>query len=293
MLYDERDSTKEQKESNGGEFDPTIISFPPRYNSDARIIVNCFEDESQIPSAAAQKSIYEMPQVDEFYGDLGFFDNMCYYGKYSNGALGYSFDENADPESKDEWKDISGSDSIPDNLKEARQYFNGVIATPVYGVKDVRKLQNPPPEILKKKQLNDWEEVDVDNLGNRNQILSALLGDNFDGDSSDMWITLIAFSGFAAHRTGPIKKNEEHPDAYFVNDVTFLSQYKVRPGYETYGAAAYFDAKYHLKEIFLSKTGTSYFPPGSSSASNNREWQHAKWAWKVCINYVFYPCTEP
>ena len=278
MIKAERDNQIEQKEAYNNKFDVSIIEFPTPYQDDTMIEINCFEGD--IP--AGQKSMYEIPAVDEFYGDFGFWDNLCYFGKYSDGVFGYSFDENADPPSIDLWTDITGVDGLQDNLDAARRYFTGMIGTPVYGIRDVKKLQNPPPEILKTKQLNDWEEVDIDNLGNKNQILSALLGDVEDGDSSDMWITLIAFTGYAAHRTTPIKADSEHPDAYFVNSTTFLSNYDVRPAYKKYGAAAYFDAKYHLKEIYVSYDGTLYKAPGSGSgAATSQQWQHAKWVWKV------------
>eukprot|EP00486_Rosalina_sp_Unknown_P006835 CAMPEP_0201574332 /NCGR_PEP_ID=MMETSP0190_2-20130828/18769_1 /ASSEMBLY_ACC=CAM_ASM_000263 /TAXON_ID=37353 /ORGANISM="Rosalina sp." /LENGTH=311 /DNA_ID=CAMNT_0048002451 /DNA_START=60 /DNA_END=992 /DNA_ORIENTATION=- len=280
MLKDERDKQIEQKEANNGKFDANILTFPAPYPYDSKdypvIPLNIFDGEA--PSGT---KMYEIPKVDEYYGDISFFDDLCYYGKYSDGAFGYSFDENADPVSKDEFKDITDSDGLQDNLDAARRYFTGMIGTPVYGVTDVKKLQNPPPPILQTKLLNDWEEVDIKNLGNKNQILSALLGDTVEGDASDMWITLIAFTGFAAHRTIPMKADTNHPEAYFVNDTTFLSDYEVKPGYEKYGAAAYFDSKYHLKEIYLSDSDTLYKAPGKDvkGAATAAQWAHAKWAW--------------
>ncbi len=67
-------------------------------------------------------------------------------------------------------------------------------------------------------------------------------------------------------------------------DITFLSGYEVRKASVKYGAAAYFDVKYHLTEIFLSHTGRTYKPPGSDgdgTGSTIHEWDHAKWPWKV------------
>ena len=285
MLKAERDKQIEQKEANNGFFDANIIVFPAPYNNDDMVTLNVLDDDS--PS----NKMYEIPKVDEYYGDFGFFDDLCYYGKYSDGAFGYSFDEEVPPESKDEFSDITGVDGTQDNLNAARRFFTGMIGTPIYGIADITKLQdkNANP-ILNTKLLNDWEEVDVTNLGNRNQILTALLGNTVEGDASDMWVTLIAFTGFAAHRTVPMKADSDHPDAYFVNDTTFLSDYETRPGYERYGAAAYFDAKYHLKEIYLSDSDTLYKAPGKdvSGAATAAQWAHAKWAWKVCINNNIY-----
>lgn len=285
MLKAERDKQIEQKEAYEGKFDVNIIEFPAPYQDDKNTMVtlNILDDGMQ------SKKIYEIPQIDEYYGDFSFFDDLCYYGKYSDGAFGFSFDENVASAFKDEFDDIPGVDGTQDNLNAARRFFTGMIGKPVYGINDVTKLQdkNANP-ILKTKLINDWEEVDIENLGNRNQILSALLGNITEGDLSDMWITLIAFTGFAAHRTVPMKADNEHPDAYFVNDTTFLSDYKVRDGYILYGAAAYFDAKYHLKEIYLSADDTLYKAPGKdengreiSGAATAAQWAHAKWAWKV------------
>ena len=257
----------------------SVVEEEPNEDTD-KVAINCFEGD--IP--AAQKQLYEIPKVDEYYDDISFWDNLCFFSKYSDGAiLGHSFDEEADPPSKTVWEDVfrDTAEFQSDNLRPARDYFQGMIAKPVYDIENIRKLQNPPPAILSTVNINDWEEVDIANLGNKNQILSALLGDNFDGDTSDMWCSLIAFSGYGSHRTGPIKKDENHPDAYFVNDVTFLGQYAVRKGYVKYGAAAYFDSKYHLKEIFLSHTGQTYKPPGDNSATIANDWLHAKWCWKV------------
>ena len=55
----------------------------------------------------------------------------------------------------------------------------------------------------------------------------------------DLWITLIAFTGFAAHRTKPCELRDDLTDAYFDCDVRFLSQYQVRDGYQTYGACVF------------------------------------------------------
>eukprot|EP01084_Bolivina_argentea_P203302 347251_1 len=284
MINDERSKSQTFVESKQYLPTHTITSLPGPYSGDNTLQdLYCFSDGVV---SKMNEQIYSIPAVDEYYGDLGFFDNMCYYGKYSNGVLGYSFNESEEPPSKADWKG--------DVIHEARRYFQGIIGAPIYGIENINQLQkddnNKPPDTidgrttLLTKQIQDWEAVDVKNLSDKNQILSALLG-SFDGDTSDMWVTLIAFCGYGSHRTGPVQKSSQHQSAYFANDVTFLSDYDVRQGYVKYGAAAYFDAKYHLTEIFLSHTGETYKPPNDDgTGSNIQQWNHAKWAWKVSVS---------
>ena len=119
-------------------------------------------------------------------------------------------------------------------------------------------------------------------LHNKNQQLSALLGDNFDCDDSDMWLTMMAYCGFAAHRTLPFIEDGRHAGAYFDNDVKFLDKYEVRNDYEKYGAAAYFDHTYHLIEIEMGNKVYKRHNPEDGSGSSSADWLHAKWVWKVC-----------
>eukprot|EP00484_Ammonia_sp_Unknown_P021957 CAMPEP_0197034918 /NCGR_PEP_ID=MMETSP1384-20130603/12845_1 /TAXON_ID=29189 /ORGANISM="Ammonia sp." /LENGTH=645 /DNA_ID=CAMNT_0042464889 /DNA_START=49 /DNA_END=1986 /DNA_ORIENTATION=- len=285
LIKDVRNRVVDQRDKTSGRFDSSIITFPAPFNvkDDTKVKLNCI--------ASANANRYEIYKTDEYYGDLGLFDDLCYFGKYSDGMLASSFDETAEPPDKTRWEDLFGT-AADDNLKDARRYFSGMIAKPVFNIDDITKLQNPAQEtkeLLQRKLLNHWEEVEVNNLSNKNQILSALLGANFDGDTSDMWCTLIAFCGYGAHRTTPFKEDQHHEHAYWVNDVTWLAQYDVRPGFEKYGAAAYFDAKYHLTEIFLSHTGQSYRPPADDNTNNRSlEWQHAKWAWKVSVSVATF-----
>lgn len=114
--------------------------------------------------------------------------------------------------------------------------------------------------------------------GTENQVMQTIFDtQEFVGHVTDKWLTLIAFCGFAAHRTMPMQPNEQHPGCYFVSDVTFLYKYSVRAGYNKYGAVAYFDNKYCIKKILLSYTGKVYTPNSYVRA----EWEHAKWHWKV------------
>jgi len=63
-----------------------------------------------------------------------------------------------------------------------------------------------------------------------------------------------------------------------------LGQYAVRPGYEKYGAAAWFDGGFRLTEIQLSQTGNKTYTPNG----NKQEWQHAKWVWKVSLSVATF-----
>ena len=104
---------------------------------------------------------------------------------------------------------------------------------------------------------------------------------------NDKYLTLLAFCGFAAHRTQPINPDQQHihVGCYFVNDVSFLYQYPVKGGYAKYGAIAYFDNKYCITKIYVSYTQKTYTPDAYVKA----EWEHAKWVWKVRENSnIFY-----
>merc|ERR1719334_1522991 len=109
----------------------------------------------------------------------------------------------------------------------------------------------------------------------------------------DIWITLIAFSGDGCHRTTAKAKIADHPDAHFVNDVSFLQQYEVRPGFKKYGAIAWFNKKYQLTEIWLSHSQKTYKAPsgdgdGDGTGTTKAEWLHAKWAWKVSVSVATF-----
>jgi len=79
--------------------------------------------------------------------------------------------------------------------------------------------------------------------------------------------------------------------------VLFLKTFGVRPGYEKYGAAAYFDSTYHLLFIEL-PDGVKYYPPKPKDKNNPNDngpspmakakWMHAKWAWKVSITVTVF-----
>ena len=69
-----------------------------------------------------------------------------------------------------------------------------------------------------------------------------------------------------------------HPHCTFINDIRWLSYYNVRKGYKKYGAAAYFNRKWELLQIYVSHNDKLY----SRNNCTSQEWSHAKWVWKVC-----------
>eukprot|EP01084_Bolivina_argentea_P112873 201265_1 len=85
-----------------------------------------------------------------------------------------------------------------------------------------------------------------------------------------------------------MRKPQKHKKVYFCNNTTWLSQYQVRHEFERYGAAAYFDDKYNVTEIFLSNTGISYFPLNKRDGNAIQQWKHAKWTWKVSLSVVIF-----
>eukprot|EP01084_Bolivina_argentea_P019279 35866_1 len=270
---------------------PSMIVFPPPYEVDpqSKVDLNCVTGSGRVSDR------FQIPRMDEYLGDFGFFDDVCHYGKYSDGFFGNSFEDNGDPPSKLDFSDLSLN---KDPETEARHYFQGTIANPLYRIDDINRLQRNEKdemadgnELLHNKLLNDWEEVGINILKGQNQVLSSLLSDSFESkDKENLWMTLIAFTGYGAHRTSPIASTDDHPGAFFVNDVTFLSQYSVRKGFELYGAAAYFDKTYQLIEIALSHTpDTTYRNPDTpDSRTSQAQWKHARWAWKVSVSVAVF-----
>ena len=59
-------------------------------------------------------------------------------------------------------------------------------------------------------------------------------------------------------------------------DTTILSGLETRPGYEMYGANAYFGEDRKLMEIYVSSMGKTIKP-------EDKEWMHAKWVWRVSL----------
>lgn len=114
-------------------------------------------------------------------------------------------------------------------------------------------------------------------------------------------VSNLAFSGLCCLRT---KRVDSYPEtsvvrkesngAVYVNDNTPLGAYRVRRGYQRYGAAAYFDEDCHLVGIYTC-CDSAYFerpenlvvPLELGSADDKLDepkydkWRHAMWAWRV------------
>ena len=86
------------------------------------------------------------------------------------------------------------------------------------------------------------------------------------GMQDDEQLSRFAFAGIAAHRmeqVETIQPNTYMPDSVwqvndeediaFKNDWTWMSQFEVRPGFERYGVACYFDRNATLKRMYWSE----------------------------------------
>lgn len=114
----------------------------------------------------------------------------------------------------------------------------------------------------------------------------------------------LAFAGLCCLRTqkldslpknGMIRNICKDTRAVYVNDNTALGNYRVRRGYQRYGAAAYFDADCHLIGVYSCCDGKYHSCPDKLLATAKRddhpdvdpehedydEWRHAMWAWRV------------
>lgn len=122
-------------------------------------------------------------------------------------------------------------------------------------------------------------------------------------------VSEMAFSGIGCLHTQKIESLpsssplrvlcKEHPEVRYINDNTTLGLVGVRRGYERYGAAAYFDAKFQLVGIYTCSSGVYISYPTSvvdQMASQEAdgdiddvdleidglsEWRHAMWVWRV------------
>ena len=102
----------------------------------------------------------------------------------------------------------------------------------------------PPP-------VGDWEGVDV---------------------TSDDVITQMVFAGLAGDRLEKINGGDID-GAVWKADFSELVTLDVRPGYENFGATAYFDSDLKLVRIFWAFQAINVYP-------NNSHWGHAKWVFR-------------
>ncbi len=98
---------------------------------------------------------------------------------------------------------------------------------------------------------------------------------------SDAAMSRLAFAGLGALRLMPYAADPADPAdlverARWAHDLSFLRNYAVRPGFERYGARAYFDEDQRPIAIYWCH-GDAWVRPGDSG------WQHAKWAWRCTL----------
>ena len=117
----------------------------------------------------------------------------------------------------------------------------------------------------------------------------------------------LAFSGMCSLHTqkletlpqsSPVRQKCTNRKAVYVNDNTVLGFYRVRRGYQRYGAAVYFDRDFHLIGVYTCYDGQYHDRPSKlayvakeacfcTSIDLNfeveefDEWRHALWAWRV------------
>lgn len=147
------------------------------------------------------------------------------------------------------------------NEQQCQSFVHHSIYKPLYESNGITKYK-----------FNQWSTININKV--------YLPSSKNIKDINDRWLTLIAFSGFAAHRTiACVYKNDDNvnPNRIYQNDCTILSEYDVRDGYTRYGARAYFDGSYACTAIFISADKKVYTPN-----SGSKEWERAKWIWKVC-----------
>jgi len=130
--------------------------------------------------------------------------------------------------------------------------------------------------------LRDDEEVWHSREDARRE-MRELLPDQIMPDENAHWHDLLsdeaqshfAFSGLGAFhlRQMPALDNE---DARFVVDMTHMEKHDVRPGFERFGAAAYFGEDRKILRIHWSHVGHDIRP-------GDPDWPHAKLAWRSAV----------
>eukprot|EP01062_Namystynia_karyoxenos_P069311 TRINITY_DN64828_c0_g1_i1.p1 TRINITY_DN64828_c0_g1~~TRINITY_DN64828_c0_g1_i1.p1 ORF type:complete len:647 (+),score=177.62 TRINITY_DN64828_c0_g1_i1:62-1942(+) len=114
---------------------------------------------------------------------------------------------------------------------------------------------------------------------------------DIDDHTSDEAISRWAFSGLAAHRLecpgftgkktdlvkGLVKVDGKvPPDEWCIVNFSWMALFAVRPGFEKYGATAYFTKDRKLTKIWWDHGEVLVHPA-------NPKWEHAKWAWKCSV----------
>ncbi len=125
--------------------------------------------------------------------------------------------------------------------------------------------------------------------------------------SSFLWlspkVSQLAFGGLCCLHTRKVtslpkssvaREKCQDKSAVYVNDNTSLGSYRVRRGYQRYGAAAFFDRNFHLIGVYTCCDGEYHERPAKLAAvieehimdqtlenEEFAEWRHAMWAWRV------------
>ncbi len=98
--------------------------------------------------------------------------------------------------------------------------------------------------------------------------------------TSDSAMSRLAFAGLGGYRTTLLKASPgEDPrltTARWVCDYSYLGNYKVRAGFEVYGAKALFDAQQRPCAIWWCHGKCWIF-------AGDLDWAHAKWAWRCSM----------
>eukprot|EP00928_Gymnodinium_smaydae_P020363 TRINITY_DN17870_c0_g2_i1.p1 TRINITY_DN17870_c0_g2~~TRINITY_DN17870_c0_g2_i1.p1 ORF type:complete len:1433 (-),score=358.29 TRINITY_DN17870_c0_g2_i1:61-4269(-) len=132
------------------------------------------------------------------------------------------------------------------------------ITAPFKSAEEAREIfRVAASEDLKPLELTPWEEL-----------------------RSDESISRFAFAGLAAHCLEAVAADSWYSyvtgDIAFKSDWDWMSGFEVRPGFEKYGAIAYFSRNGYLKKIYWSHGGRNVTP-------GDADWEHAKWAYKCTV----------
>lgn len=98
---------------------------------------------------------------------------------------------------------------------------------------------------------------------------------HWDEMESDEAMSRLAFAGLGALRLLPVTEPDSDGVAW-VSDMAFMSAFDVRPGFERYGAIAYFDSEQRPVRIHWCHAHRDVYP-------GDPDWSHAKWVWRCTL----------
>ncbi len=93
--------------------------------------------------------------------------------------------------------------------------------------------------------------------------------------SSDAALSRYAFAGLGSLRLMPLPEPDAEGAAW-VSDWSFMAGLEVRPGFERYGAVAWFNAAQEPVRIHWSHANKVVRP-------GDPDWNHAKWVWRTTV----------